>query len=373
MYYAGTVPFVLGFLYFWTDMSRGAYARDHLVESSLIVAIGFLWCKCWQSLFAVHLLAAAAHRTLPRWTWRRVLRLAVGQASLQPTGLFVLPVAALITLPIGYAVAFYHNAAALALDGEGEPLEGAALRREALAQARRWPGQNYAGLSLLNLFGLAVFVNLLITIIALPWLLKRLFGIETMFTRSLWSVLNTTLFGSAAALTYLCVDPIIKAFYILRCFHGRSLATGEDLRVALRVAAGPLVRVAAMALVLACAGIARGDEPAVSPGAPPRSTEINQSITDVLNRPQFAWRSPRKRPARSSAGRLAIFSRGSSTCCEGWGKPIGRWLGKFDAMARRKTGPCNQPRKSPPAAGWTGGLCCGCLRGFSADSPSSRS
>jgi hypothetical protein len=325
LYYVGTIPFVLGFLYFWTDMSRGAFAQDHLAEGSLVVAVEFLWCKVWQSLFAVHLLAVAGRRALPPWTWRRLLRLAAGQATLQATGLFILPVAALVTVPIAFAYAFYQNVAVLALDGEGEPLDGAALRREAAAQSRRWPAQNHVGLMVLSFFALVVFANWMIVILSLPQLLKILLGIETMFTRSLWSVFNTTLFGAAAAITYLCVDPFFKAFYTLRCFHGRSLATGEDLRIALRVA--PLIRAAAAIALLCCAGMARGAEP--SGAVPAKAAEIDQSITEVLNRPEFAWRSPREEAKPGQDGATFNFMRGIARMLHRWARAIKHWTHPF--------------------------------------------
>lgn len=65
LYYVGTLPYVLGFLYFWTDMSRGAFAQEHLVEGSLLVAVGFVWAKVWQGFFSAHLMALASRRELP--------------------------------------------------------------------------------------------------------------------------------------------------------------------------------------------------------------------------------------------------------------------------------------------------------------------
>ncbi len=236
MYYIGAAPFVLSFLYFWTDMSQSGLAAEHVVDSSLVVAAAFLWCKVWQSVYCVNLLAVAACRRPPRWTWRKLLRLAAVQASIQPSGLFLMPLSALAIVPYGVVCGFYQNVSALALTGEGEALEGGALRREALAQARRWRRQSNVGLAVLLLFGFVVFLNLFSVIILIPMLMKDLLGIETMVSRSVWTMFNTTLVMAAAGLAYLCVDPILKAFYVLRCFHGRAVGTGEDLRIALRSA-----------------------------------------------------------------------------------------------------------------------------------------
>ncbi|HEX4083860.1 MAG TPA: DUF4129 domain-containing protein [Chthoniobacteraceae bacterium] len=349
LYYIGAIPFVLGFLFFWTDMSRGAFARDHVAEASLQVALAFLWCKCWQSLFCVHLLAVASRQKLPPWTWRRLWRVACAQAALQPTGLIVLPIAALITLPLGYTYAFYQNVSILALDGAGEPLEAKRLRREALTAARRWPMQNHFGLAVLILFGLIVFINIFILVMALPFLLRTLLGIETMLSRGFGgaSMFNSTLFGSVMAITYLCVDPLFKAFYTLRCFHGRSLATGHDLRIRLRAAIAP-VGAAALILVLCNGSAARAalsPSPAASAAANSlgaKSEQIDQSITKVLSKPEFAWRMPRVETQSGGDAASNGFVRGVAHMLRRMGralkKPLaklGRWIERL--MIRNET------------------------------------
>ena len=67
-YYVGSVPCMLGLLYFWADMSRGAFARERLIEASLSAAALYLWMKCWHTVFASKL---RAHLLLEReapWT-----------------------------------------------------------------------------------------------------------------------------------------------------------------------------------------------------------------------------------------------------------------------------------------------------------------
>jgi hypothetical protein len=302
-----------------------------LIESSFYAAIGFVWCKFWQSLFATHLLAVASRRSLPAWTWRKLFRLAMTQAAIQSTGLFVLPVALLITLPLGTAYAFYQNAGILALDGAGEPQETAALRREALGQARRWAAQNHIGLAILCFFALTVFLNIVILILSMPWLLKTLFGIETMFSRSLFSMLNTTLFAATAGIAYLCVDPILKAFYTMRCFHGRARSTGEDLRIQMRGLSPARLSGVAAILLLCCACMAHGAAPAAPliSAAPPHSAEIDQSITEVLNRPEFAWRTPREMANVDEKSGTASFMEGAIDMIKRWLRPVKRWVSDF--------------------------------------------
>src|SRR5436309_1154196 len=74
-YYAGTVPFILGFLYFWSDMSRNPFAGQHVAEASLAVAALFLWMKFCHALFARYLRAQITSEPVPRWTTRQNARL----------------------------------------------------------------------------------------------------------------------------------------------------------------------------------------------------------------------------------------------------------------------------------------------------------
>ena len=45
VYYIGSVPFVLGLLYFWADMSRGTFAGERCLGESLFLALLFPWMK----------------------------------------------------------------------------------------------------------------------------------------------------------------------------------------------------------------------------------------------------------------------------------------------------------------------------------------
>ena len=52
-YYLGAAPFVLGALWFFSEMSRSGLAGQHLVGGALGLTALFVWMKLWQSLFAL--------------------------------------------------------------------------------------------------------------------------------------------------------------------------------------------------------------------------------------------------------------------------------------------------------------------------------
>ena len=47
VYYLGAIPFVLGLLFFWADMSRSPFAHQHHAEAALGLALLFFWMKFW--------------------------------------------------------------------------------------------------------------------------------------------------------------------------------------------------------------------------------------------------------------------------------------------------------------------------------------
>lgn len=326
-YYAGSAPFVLGLLYFWSDMTRGAYAHDHVVGAALLLALGFVWMKGGQSVCATSLSAMLAETPPPRWTVKRLIRTAIVQAALSPWGLIVRPVALLITVPYGWVFAAYQNIVIL---GNGETSNSRAVSREAIAQARLWPRQNHEAIFILFAFGFVVWINVASAMLLAPMALKSLLGIETMFSKSAWSLLNTTFFAAVCGVTYLCVDPLFKAFYVVRCFYGGSLRSGEDLRIELRRLTALRSGIAAAIALAFAFSPARGED--VAPENPPPSQQtveparLDRQIDRVLEHPRFAWRLPREAGKESDKGIIGGFIEGIGKSLRDLLRPVGQWF-----------------------------------------------
>src|SRR5713226_6356882 len=104
IYYAGALPFVLGLLYFWTDMGRSPFADQHLAGAALGLSVLFLWMKFCQALFARRLSALLSGQPVRSPAFRRpglarLARIFIAQAVLQPTALFHLPLALIPVIP----------------------------------------------------------------------------------------------------------------------------------------------------------------------------------------------------------------------------------------------------------------------------------
>jgi hypothetical protein len=364
VYYLGSVPFVLGFLYFWTDMSHSAFAAERQSESALVVALLFLWMKSWQAEFTRLLHDRISGLAGGRWSIRRYLRTLCIQALVQPSGLFLLPVALAVTFPFGWVFAFYQTATVLSATTEADL---AAVCQRSFRQAQLWPGQNHVLLSILTLLGMFVFLDAAIVLFQGPHLLHSLLGIETNLRQSGWSLLNTTLLMTALGVTYLCVDPIVKAVYVLRCFHGQAIATGEDLAVMVRRLAKAPVAIG-IVLLMATGFIvgAQGAEPLPDPqgerplpakptGANPSragqhsipaagsvpAPELERAIREVISQPEYSWRLPRIKVEReNNSGLLARFIDSVLETMEKWVKEGWRAVRDFirriiEALLRR--------------------------------------
>ncbi|MST95173.1 MAG: DUF4129 domain-containing protein [Pedosphaera sp.] len=293
-YYLGALPFVLAALFFWSDLSRDSAAADRLLPASLGLALLFVWMKTWQTVFARCLRAQLAGEPMPRWNFSRLLRVALTQTVLQFTGLILLPLAAVILLPFGWLYSFYQSATVM---GDGETPGLRLAFTAAWRQCKLWQLQNHYVLATTKLFGWFVFANLIMATLGVPQLLKMFFGIETFFTQSMSSAVNTTFLAAMIGLTWLCLDPLLKAVYVLRCFYGASLQSGEDLRADLRRFRAP---VPAAALLVLGLGLFAADfsRAATAPPAAPTGVappELNQSIEKTIRQREFTWRAPREK------------------------------------------------------------------------------
>ena len=330
-YYVGSLPFILGLLYFWADMSRHGYASDHLYVGSLGVALLFIWMKSWHAVFGLQIRLKLSGTTWQPLPVQRYLSIVASQTLIHSTGLFVLPLAALMMVPLAWCYAFYQNAA---MQTHGDSLNFRDMFKNAWQQAKLWPMQNHLLLIIFFCFGLVVLFNVSVAVLALPYMLKKFAGVETVFTMSGLHALNTTFLMSAIALSYLCLDPLIKIAYALRCFYGEALTTGADLKTELNIfrAKRKLLVLVLVAMFLVPALKVQGSEqlellPAEAPGI--SSTELDHAIDEVLERREFVWRLPKKKPPEeesTESGPLISVLRWILEKVENAFKIISGWL-----------------------------------------------
>ncbi|HLX69599.1 MAG TPA: DUF4129 domain-containing protein, partial [Verrucomicrobiae bacterium] len=177
-----------------------------------------------------------------------------------------------------------------------------------------WRGQNIAVLAILYFFGIYVFLSWTILCLSLPNILKTLFGIESEFTRSPMSMVNSTFFTAMFALTYLSVDPILKTVYSLRCFYGESVKSGEDLKAELKRLSTQSIPIALAAFMMLVGSVSAraADDSSTSPqlesqnAAPTAgsgaskpqavsSPDLDHAIDQTIHQRKYTWRMPREK------------------------------------------------------------------------------
>ena len=376
-YYVGTLPFVLAALFFWGDMSQSAFAGQHAVEAALGLSVLFIWMKYWQTRYAAQLrrmltsstLRAPGHPALANGSetarWSPQVRAVASQMALQPIGLFLISLALVVTVPFAWVYAFFQNLTVLAGAGNAPVFQQV---RIASRLAKLWPKQNHAALLILFGFGFFVFFNLAMIGYLLPELAKMLFGIESVVTRSGATLLNSTFFAATAGLTYLCVDPLVKALYTLRCFYGESLDSGQDLKAELQQLSTPVVALLLVTVVLVgattCSALpADNGLRLATPGlAPVQSTaasdgnvspqDLDQAIRHTIEQRKYTWRAPREKIAEEQDADEGVLSRFFSRVRKlvaKWAKGLGDWLEK---LLRKLFSTKRTARPSTPGYSW---------------------
>jgi hypothetical protein len=328
VYYLGSIPFVLGLLYFWADMSRSPNANQYSAAVALGLAILFVWMKVWQTFFAFKVHARISGDLPYRWSLRQIASITATQTLIQATRFIVIPVAALLAIPFGYCYAFYQNAAIYVGD---DNQNFRPTCRWAWRQAKLWPRQNHLLIGIFWIFGMVIFFNVSMACILVPKLMKSVLGIESIFTLSgIRMIFNSTFLIAMLGATYLLLDPVIKTAYVLRCFYGSALNSGEDLKSELNrfMSRGKGI-IAGLLIFVLCATpfTSLAETPAsVSPG------ELDRSIEEIMNRPEFSWRMPREpgdQEAREPRGPLEAAVKWILDLIVKGFKTIGEWISKF--------------------------------------------
>jgi len=328
VYYVGSVPFVLGLLYFWADMSRSANAHEYSAVAALGLSFLFVWMKFWQTVFMYQVRAQIFDAIQSPWSLQRITSIVATQSLIQSTRFFVIPIASLMVIPFGFCYAFYQNVSA------HDNRQGQTVRstcRWAWRQARLWPRQNHLLIGIFWLFGIVIFVNVSISVIFIPQMVKTLFGVDSAFTLSgRYMLLNTTFWIVVLGITYLILDPFIKATYALRCFYGSALQSGEDLKTELSqiLSDGKKLAVGLLIVALCLTPFTS----VVAQSAPVSSTDLDRSIEETMGRREFAWRMPRETIQSEEHKDKGPFEAAVDWLIEMLGKglkKIGNWITKF--------------------------------------------
>ncbi len=231
VYYVGTVPFVVCLFYFWADMGRSSFALQDAGLFSLLLGLSYFWMKVWQSLFCRRMwVQLNSGGKVNELSGVMSLRYLAAQVLIQSTAIPMLILAVIILMPLAWVYAFYQNVSALGLtqDYGKQPLRHLVV--DAAKQSHWSWGINHFLVAVLVVFSLFVWMSVLMAAIYIPMLVKMFFGVESVFTLNpLATLMNSTFIFGTMLIVFLCVSPLTKALYVIRCFYGQSRTSGADL------------------------------------------------------------------------------------------------------------------------------------------------
>lgn len=340
-FYFGTIPFVIGMLYFTADMSRSGLAREDAAFVAGIMVLLYVWMRMCQARFCEGLwnkLSPQSEDTVRTGLrFRRVAALLFLHSIQGPLLLFGL----VTVVPLGWIIAARENLSVLAF--RGEVAEGAlrSLWSESLRlSAYQW-AQNHGVLIVLGVVSLFMWVNVVGTAILVPTFAKAIFGIDSVFTMSpIAATTNTTFFLGSLLLTYLAVAPLIKAAYTIRCFQARTRSTGEDLLSRL-AEAGSLrqsqLKSTSLSIVLVFSFVLSAGTVSSEDAVVRQSSELGEAISTTLEQKKYQWQLPRRevleaeRSAEQSwlASRLQEVAESTRELVEALGELIEDWIEKL--------------------------------------------
>ncbi len=327
-HWAGSVPFALALLLFWSDVRNPRTPDTRVALESLLLTAMLVWLNVCRAQFSQSLRARLGQISRSARDVRTpefLLRALPAQAFLCATKLIALPVSLLTVFSLPQTIAFYRYSAVLTVND--------ADSRRAIAKAARLaslPGLHWSILAILVLLQMALALNLAIVIGAAPQIVRILTGHESAFSRSgVYFVQNPLFFVLVLVSTWLAFDPYVQTVYTLRCFHLESLETGEDLRAGLHRIGAPALLSAAIAV-------------------PPE--DLRRSIDQTMRAHSYDWRLP---PPSTAAqhGWLANLTDHAIALLRSIGHAIGNLLDRLFRWLRESIGPGDLRPGAPPSRG----------------------
>ena len=334
--WTGAIPFSVAVLLFWRDMTDYRRNAELCAWESLLLVVLLLWMNVWRGIFASTIyaqLAGKASSGSAGW-----LRLVGVHLLLGNSKLLLIPLAAMVLLPVPGAVAFFRIASTVAAVDRNDFSKTVAKARK-LASSLAQP---VLLILLLGFIGTLLFVNIGVTLALLPQLVRILTGYETSFTRAGFRLLaNPSFYVAAGLTTWLAFEPLAQAVYTVATFHAQSKESGEDVRARFRA----LLRsgsIAALVLVL-CAPLLTA-QPSLDPA------QLDRSVRQTLASPQYGWNTPRQETQRKEPW-LVRFTDSLGARLSGVRAAIGRGIDRLADWFRKMFETPAPHGQGPPASG----------------------
>lgn len=326
----GFLPFATGFSFFITEMRYREPDSAQLLAFILILPLLYLWRKAWMMGFLNRLWEVRTgkrQRLAISTTFRSVLR----QGMVTGLVILVSPIAVLTTVPVGYLFAAWTQFEILEANGQEKPFSTG--YRQAFFEQKKY----HAILGLLNIVYLVLLLNWSLVLLSLPMLTTVFMDVPMEVWLERYSTSPFVLTINCLLLAWFTMEPLIKAVFTSRCFNHLSQTTGEDIELEWsfhRVKPAVLILFAILLIPLQSM---RADTETELPPPSPTAEEIQQSIEETLENPEFDWRLDTKRETARDSWLLDTFP-----FLKDWGEAIRKFFkGLFeddDSLDRDESG-----------------------------------
>ena len=306
IYFLGVIPFFALLVFGITELAQNPFAADRLAGLTLSLTILYLWLHVAQSLFCNHLYAALIGTSDGI---RASLAPAICvNAILAPTKLLVWPVALVTIVPFPMVTTFYQNSL-LCPESSGNRGNWRRVISESSKATLYRQGEGTWIVMIILLLRLIFWTNLFVLLFVIPVLWKTFTGMEGTVTRTPEVLVNPTSMTALLALSYIGLDPLVKAVCMLRRFAQESERSGIDLRFRI----SELTRAAALfvPLVFFATGVwanagTNPQIPAASP-QPVSPDRFRTVIQSVFRDPSNTWNLPVIEHRQPSSNPFAAF------------------------------------------------------------------
>lgn len=284
LYGVGVVPFVVAVLIYGASMWESPLAARSAFPAALPVAGLYVWLKFWQTRFAGELLRLLhPHNGQTAEPVRRVFR---RQMLWQPFSLLLTPLSHLSLVLHPVVTAFFQNLTVCEALGPGE--EDSVTRRAFHLSVHRARELYMYALAAKFPLTLLTFFNWLTVLVLFPRMVFWFTGVENAFVRSPFAYLHVSFALTVFLFTHFTLDPLHKAWYLLRSYYAVSARSGADLRDRLRVHM-PGARPALLLLLSLISATPIFSSRIL---AQPSPEDFNRVADDVSMQRKFVWRMP---------------------------------------------------------------------------------
>ena len=335
VYCIGTVPFVLGMIYFINDMCQRSDAVRIIPRYALYITVLFLWKNLFQALFCSRVMDKLTSNPPVRRTYKDYARILLYQGIIQPYSLFANAVAAVLFFPLPWSIAFFTNVSFFAASEKKGFIE---TIRISFRNALVYPYQNNLIFYMLLIFAFMAALNTALLIFLIPWVLKTFMGIETLFSKAngadilLNLIFNSTFWSVVIGVTYMAIDPLLKTAYTVRIFYAESIFKGFDIISSLHrlktIAAKNVNKISLIVIMFLLLFTSSTQLQAETAGGG-SSEQLDNAIQKVLERREYSWRLPPEPFDSDEINAIALFFDETFKTISEWIDDIMEFLSQF--------------------------------------------